>query len=286
MVTAGAQRGAALRDGRRPSARRGPGATAPGRVRAFTLLELVLVVTIVAALAGLALVRLGAVQADAEDGLVRSDLDAVRDAVRRFRRDTGYLPKTGPFALDSEPGGGIAAPPEGAAWFRSPANLSQLLERPDVRADHPLEHLERWDPQRGRGWNGPYLSGRLGRVVLGSDLQPDGSGLPTAGSPLPPMPALADPIRPEDRASTAPTYTLPDDAFAWLPRYATTEPASELRRPILYFHAPGDPALRPRDVARIVGLGPDGQYTPHTVADLQTGPVSLDSDDVGVFVLR
>lgn len=240
--------------------------------RSFTLLELVLVIAVLAVVAGTVISNIGDAEARAHDDLALAELAAVRDAVRRFRADTGFLPKSGPFALaldrdgDGDLDGAVPVPSEGTAWFDSPANLGQLFECP-LPPTHPLA-------DRRRGWNGPYLSrGAEGWVVVGDNLAPDGIGDPAAAPLLPPMPGVADPHLAEPAAS---------GAFRWWPWGADTADVSAalLRhgRPILLLLGPDESS------ARVVGLGRDGVYTEHTIQDAFDPPAG--GDDVGLFVLR
>lgn len=249
--------------------------------RSFTLLELILVVTVLAIVAGTVISNLGTSEDRAHASLAFAELTAVRDAVRRFRADTGFLPKNGPFARDAiQPpadlvGSGFDSLAKWEAWFDSPANLGQLFERPKIREDHPLAWLV--DPnsfvERGRGWNGPYLtSGGEGWVHVGAYLMPDGSGDPSQGAVLPAMRAVADPYLREPLGSSSLEHW--ERHFAWWavpPDSAQPNrevPFAVQGRPILVFDLNSTDPDRP---VRIVGFGPDGRYptpaTPTTPSD-------------------
>jgi prepilin-type N-terminal cleavage/methylation domain-containing protein len=159
--------------------------TAPTARKGFTLLEMTLVVVVLAALSVLVVASLEGVQSDAEQNVARSELRAIREAVNRFKADTGHLPKRGPFALiDNE---GLIDPSidahwpsalvnssaaERADWFGHPANFHQLYERQGDSEnlllvagclDKYLTHEARdagktWNAQTSRGFRGPYLS--------------------------------------------------------------------------------------------------------------------------------
>lgn len=268
--------------------------------RGFTLLELILALAVVAALAGSVVVALGGAEDAAHGGLARRELAQVREAVRRFHADTGYLPRTGPFALETSPGGrvpvgdaaafGVAAA-DAPAWFASPANLLQLFvePQPGVAPGAVAHPLFRWDPDRRRGWNGPYLArGGEGLVRIGADLLPDGSGDPRAGALLARMPGVLDP------QLALPLRVSPGSPVGYFLAFPWGTPASEAAesahmqapqgRPVLLFVDP--PAL-----ARVVGLGPDGAFAAFSTATSPalsgaTGPTHPDSDDLGLFVLR
>jgi len=172
------------------SARREPGAVAsPFRAsRAFTLLELLCVIGVLAVVAGnSAMLALNARDVAADD-LTCVRLAEVRNAIVRFRQDTGHLPKSGPFAL-TEDGGSVATPAEGEAWFRSPANLEQLFAQP---LDSDGRAILAWNVDERRGWRGPYLKPGPRLVDIGVGLADDGSGSPTAGAIVEDVPAVAD----------------------------------------------------------------------------------------------
>lgn len=234
--------------------------------RALTLIELLVVVAILATIAGSILVSQAGVEDRAGQDITRSQLSELREAILRFRKDTGHLPKQGPYAL--QPGGEVEVPAGDdpiayAAWFNSPANLSQLYR-------NPLPGAPAYDPDTRRGWRGPYLGRSEHLVSLGDDLLSDGSaGTGTQGTRLANVPALADSF------NHAPVSAALGLAFAW------TNPAGALPRggrPLLLFSL-DDPAS-----ARIVSCGSDGSYAPYPPAT--GGPTATGSDDLGVFLLR
>jgi len=134
--------------------------------RAFTLLELLCVVGVMAVMAGNAAMLALDGRCAAADELTCVRLAELRNAIVRFRRDTGHLPKTGPFALVAD-GGRVASPVEGEAWFRSPANLAQLFEQP---RDAGGRAILPWSIDEHRGWRGPYLQPGARLVDLGDGL--------------------------------------------------------------------------------------------------------------------
>jgi len=163
-----------------------------------------MVVAIVAIVGGAGIITVSGVQDRAERDVMRSEIEQVRQAVERFHRDTGYLPRRGPFALVSD-GGKIgpsdadhwpaqlagSSSTERRDWFEHPANLYQLFEHggdaenllrvagcldrmlvPDADADVT------WNANTARGHRGPYLTR-------------DGQARPIDG--LPAMPMVLDP---------------------------------------------------------------------------------------------
>lgn len=230
------------------------------RRRSFTLLELILVVAILAAMAGAATALVGGVHDQANGEIAVREMHAIRDAVLRFHQDTGWLPGEGPFDLDLPGEGrtgrvavdGVAVPSQ--EWFDSAANVSQLVLRPVLLA--PSSGLATWDPDRRRGWNGPYLSmsgegevagweidGRSGVDPLGAPVSP--SPLPPPNDPPPFGPAIADPF-------------LARGGYAWrshLPPAAALE-LQGAPYAMLLPRLPGSQAVH-RPAARIIGRGPD-----------------------------
>jgi prepilin-type N-terminal cleavage/methylation domain-containing protein len=233
--------------------------------RAFTLLELVLVVAVMATLAGTVVVLAEDTHATVDQGLVQREALALREAVLRFHADTGWLPGEGPFDLaDGAPGRhaqasvaparvqgeGVPAGQE-AAWFDSAANVWQLLESP-LPAGHPLAA---WDPDRRRGWHGPYLAMSAEGRVRASAL--DARALPPAADHsvlLALAPAVADPFQVACPAANQPGY--------W--ETLGGAPLARQGRPLLLL-LPRDGAGRVvrrtpdlADAPRVVSLGPDG----------------------------
>jgi type II secretory pathway pseudopilin PulG len=228
----------------------------------LSLLELLVVVSVMATVAGGVFVSMSGVEAKAATDLTARELHELKRAVLQFKADTGFLPKQGPFALAAD-GGAVPLPAQGRAWFESPANLSQLYENPLAGTGHALED---WDPDRRRGWRGPYLPrAGEGLVVVGDGLALDGSsGSPSAGALLAPVPGLADPFL---------TTSLGNGACAW-----TTwggDPLDRQGRPYLLLSL--DDPVR----ARAVALGPDGRFEP-----TGSGLTAAGSDDVGVYLQR
>ena len=206
----------------------------------FTLLELMIVTAILGSIAGGAVLMVGHTEEIAQCQIGLVEVTEIREAMIQFKKDTGYLPKTGPFQITSD-GGVVPVPAEGSDWFRSPANFSQLFQNPLAGTGHPLAT---WNPDTKRGWRGPYLScAGEGQVDIGSDLNPDGSGSPTLGDAIENVIGIADPF-----------LASPDgDYFHWS-KISDDTPFERLGRPYLAFD------LADANKARIVGLGPNRRY--------------------------
>lgn len=63
--------------------------------RGFTLVELLIVILIIAVLAGLSLTAFVGSQKTARDARRKSDIEQVRSALELYRSDNGYYPNTG-----------------------------------------------------------------------------------------------------------------------------------------------------------------------------------------------
>ncbi len=174
----------------------------------FSLLELLVVVAILVAVSFIATSVLTGVDQDAQEQVTRVQMVEIAKAIRQFKADTGYYPKQGAFDLEPSFGGGtvpIASLPAHAGadnaartrWFYSPVNLEQLWRNPLAG-----EPLGTWNPDTGRGWRGPYLTGFDDEVELDiHDGINDGTaagnpaGDPFAGTLIPDVDGLRDAFR-------------------------------------------------------------------------------------------
>lgn len=263
----------------------------------FSLIELLVVCSIMAALAYTAWGGYTGVQESAEDEIARAEMQRVAYGLKRFKADTGYYPGQlpGPFVLSApgtgesevspgrrecSPVGGVlrtwAAPnvdSDKDAWFASPANLALLFEPPALCANHPLAYLSRWNPDTQRGWHGPYLDikSRLW-VDLGSDLNepgvktaPDGTGDPLLGTKLLDIPAFgagpryraAGPGVCNNQASSNGTCMLGWRSVSREEAGSTKEGAYEIPAHARPFVVFG---LTNNDSPRVVYWGRDGRY--------------------------
>ncbi|MGE9292170.1 MAG: type II secretion system protein [Puniceicoccales bacterium] len=241
----------------------------------FTLLELLVVVSILAVVAFIATGTFRGVSEDANDRLVHSEMQAIVKAVRQFKADTGYYPKTGPFAREDEGGEvtngilnsnyGVSAA-DAERWFYSPANFYQLLSpvSPLVGTGHALEE---WDADSGRGWRGPYLQGYQDGYVNLHDGINDGTptadgyqaGDPLSGNAISNIPGIADPFEAKPQSSAMQWRLTADGA-----------PRDKWGRPYLLLKVDGR--------LSVVSMGPDGFYDQ---AEQSEGP----DDDIYDIVL-
>lgn len=211
------------------------------RQRGFTLIELLVTVSVLVAVAVTAIAIVTDAGDEADNSLAVSEIRQVARALQRFQADTGYLPRLGPFSAQE----GITT-----AELSSPAYLGQLIEEPEINNGGTIEPIMEWNPDTGRGWNGPYIETfGEGDVTVGENLTADGSGTPTAGTVLT-VAGVADPFE----AVPAGVY------LQW------TEPISgdnvpRRGRPYLLFVDPGAGAqVQGCAVPCLLSMGPDRTY--------------------------
>lgn len=219
--------------------------------RGFTLLELLVVVAILAAIAFIAAGTYKGVAERTDESLVRTEMLQIAQALRQFRQDTGYFPGEGVFRL-SDDGGAIPSDSvtgadlaEKRQWLYSPANFYQLL---DTTSPLPATHLlAAWNRETGRGWRGPYLTGfREGQVKIGDGINPPAPNAAdnVAGDPLQgtavTVDGIADPFEHQQGA---------DGLLGW-----SGVPANERwGRPYLFLRNAAGRWL-------LISMGPDGEY--------------------------
>ena len=253
----------------------------------FTLLELLVVVGILAVVAGTLVLSLEGTEEQAAAGVSRHELGQLRQAVLRFYQDTGWLPGQGPFALVGEhPLGQLdpnnpqhwpdhlasASPAQRAAWARHPANWWQLLQNPLVDRSGALIHpLGRWNPATRRGWRGPYLSRQGGGPVdVSGTLSPSGDGDPGAGTAADLVPGCLGVADPWPKPPQGPFFQWYD------PDHST--PRTRWGRPYLLLDVHHTDPLLLRARARIVSLGPNGRYESNSAA--------IEGDDLVLYLFR
>lgn len=263
----------------------------------FTLLELLIVVSILAILGGALLTAYQNVDEDAARKVAQHEMLKVKDAILRFKQDTGYLPRQGPFDLappdQCDPlntNGVVPLPSQGKAWFCSPANFVELHDNPLTGTTHPLRN---WNPDTGRGWRGPYLTrGGEGLVDIGDELLADGTGCPThvVVVLLTNVRGVADPFLTGPSVFDIPPFgippvcrydacTNPSQASCVLDWRTTSADETHIRwgRPYLMFDLNNEKA-------RIVSMGPDGIYAGVNALDPCSPPPN--ADDLVLCLLK
>lgn len=149
----------------RPTARSGHRHSA-----GFTLLELLVVIALLAAIAGATVLAYEDVEEQGRVDVTRTMLVELRKALLQFRRDSGTndFPGQGIYACSDAVDPSLANPallfpPEAGAsdadqiaWCQSPANFWMLFVDPLGTG---------WNPDSKRGWNGPYLQRRNGLIA-------------------------------------------------------------------------------------------------------------------------
>ncbi|PPD33560.1 MAG: hypothetical protein CTY19_07370 [Methylomonas sp.] len=153
----------------------------------FTLLELLVVITVMGILSTMAVMSYDGVQEQGQYDTTRFKMTEIRNALLQFRRDSGSndFPGQGQYdCTDAANGNPSNANPdfnfpaeagsndsEKIAWCRHPANFWMLFVDPFGRATH-----DQWNEDTHRGWHGPYLTRKSGLLNLSAG---NPAGLPT-----------------------------------------------------------------------------------------------------------
>ncbi|OUS02455.1 hypothetical protein A9Q81_08720 [Gammaproteobacteria bacterium 42_54_T18] len=219
-------------------------AVAYQRVSGFTLLELLVVVGIMAALAGVAYTASGSRISDSKLIAADSEMLNIRAALLRYRQDNFVFPAQS-----------------------SAVDAVFLFEQPGTP-------VVAWDADYQRGWRGPYLhSGDSGLVDIGDGIGLNGTGSPHAVVAAAhnrqraiPDPFVAFPVDVNDDDGKANMAAICDDSpvandaclFDWrlLGQSDADDPISRRGRPYFLFDLDSEGARE----ARVVSLGPNGIY--------------------------
>lgn len=231
----------------------------------FTLIELLVVVSILAALAGLTSVAVGGYQQESEEKLTRIEMQRIANAIRRFKVDTGYWPKTETGLTYT-----YAVPEENV-----PANFSFLFTKPTVL-------MPGWNPEYAIGWHGPYIDLPAMKTIALDDVSSPSAGCDGFNNTLIKnlekfSYGLVDRFKQLREKVTGKDYCVLTRDKNDLPNFTTTEYSAS---PYLYeadYYKAGN-ILCPNNANKCVAIrsfGPDGK-----------DDKGIDSSDDIVFVLQ
>lgn len=164
----------------------------------FTLLELLVVVSILAAMAGIATSAVDGYNQRAQEELVHVEMSNIADAIYKFKRDTGYFPKTGVY-------------PNNAANLSQKGDFKFLLEEPSVG--------QVWSVETGIGWKGPYMEQTSSqRLHNGGDCANTNNVVTISNSVV----AFEDPFARNIDYNASPTncFAIHDDGFWVAKKYS------------------------------------------------------------------
>ncbi len=147
----------------------------------FTLIELLVVVSILASLAGLASVAMDGYQQDAEEKITRVEMQRIANAIRKFKIDTGYWPKTGlfsysssftPLSLESNYDNYYGNAIDFSWLFYPPTKHIAGKEYSGGTWTDNNEKISEWQIENSIGWHGPYIDIPAAKeIVAGTNCQ-------------------------------------------------------------------------------------------------------------------
>ncbi|NRA56274.1 MAG: type II secretion system protein [Gammaproteobacteria bacterium] len=163
----------------------------------FTLIELLVVVSILAALAGMTSVAVDTYHRDAQETITHVEMTRISNAIKRFKIDTGYWPRKGPFSYDTTHTETSDSWPANFSinryrdqYFNDPANFWWLFYQPtkyigqwkvgtlNDKVRDPdngaTTELWKWDMDSKMGWHGPYLDFPAVKQVIKDQVVSDG----------------------------------------------------------------------------------------------------------------
>jgi len=117
------------------------------RIQGFTLLELLVVVTLMAVLASVALLSNEGVRDRAEVDATQYEMAELRKALLQFRRDVGHFPDAA----------GLIAGGDRLALLLACQSTDATKINTTLGVSYDAD-CESWNPDTRRGWNGPYVS--------------------------------------------------------------------------------------------------------------------------------
>jgi prepilin-type N-terminal cleavage/methylation domain-containing protein len=200
----------------------------------FTLLELLVVLTLLALVAGASVIALDGVDEDVAPQLAKSEMVEISKAIRQFKQDNLTYPPQ-PDNLPDYPA-------------NHPADFSPLFTCPYDDGVPPIEPACEYNPDTSRGWRGPYLAKQgTGFVDFAGLASPLENGIKIY--------AKSDPFKQYGAATTINWHQCGD--------YANANPADDDAVCVATAEGWGNPYLLiDLDGAqpRIVSMGSDGKY--------------------------
>ncbi|MCX7934265.1 MAG: prepilin-type N-terminal cleavage/methylation domain-containing protein [Planctomycetota bacterium] len=122
------------------------------RHAAFTLVEMLTVVAILAIVSGALVLCLANLGESAESNIIKAELAEIRRACQVFAADMGEPPRYLAELMQPPPRSAEEIASGTRWWWRSEAERQDLLQRQRAA----------FDPATGRGWHGPYLQPEAG----------------------------------------------------------------------------------------------------------------------------
>ena len=122
------------------------------RYAGFSLLELLVVLSLLVAIAGIGVGVYDGIEEDELNALTRVELQRLASAVSRFHQDTGYWPRQGGICLDASK---RSVPCD---WNHNGIFDWRVLITGTDDSDHKIRP---WNTLTQTGWRGPYLGNKL-----------------------------------------------------------------------------------------------------------------------------
>jgi prepilin-type N-terminal cleavage/methylation domain-containing protein len=200
----------------------------------FTLLELMVVISLMAAIAGVAVLAYEDTYVQAELDATKYEMAELRKALLQFKRDVGSFPN----------------------------DLLQLGIYSASAVTANGDSYLKWDKDTHGGWNGPYLNdANDGWVKISDTCQvatDDGAACTPFSGTITEIKTLADEFNHSPRDFNITPNDPGDDFFLWRACTDNGDVACKVReswgQPYLYFDANDE------NYARIVSMGPDGIF--------------------------
>ena len=216
----------------------------------FTIVELLVVTTILAIVAGAIIFSQGDTQKQSGLGIALYEMSEIKSAISRFKIDVGSLPSPA-----------------------NPADFSDLYQQKTQAS---------WNVDVARGWRGPYLSAKgEGLVDIGDNLKNDGTGSPAAidSSAHSEIRSVADPfigapVRTDSDYQRCGSADTDNNCLLDWRVVAGDTTHDKWGRPYLLFE------FDQMTQARIVSMGPNRRYESAACSGLSCNQCSPGGDDL------